>query len=873
MRSAARFAAHILVTLVSAILPGIAGAQLDVVTERYDDSRLGANLAETALDTTHVNVADFGKLWSYTVSGSVYAQPLYVRNVTIPGQGTHNVLYVVTMNDIVYAFDADSAVDAPLLSFDITSEVPGSTPIPILAILGFNDNIIGNVGIESTPVIDLATKTMYLVARTRETDGACGTPNPTFCQRLHALDITTLGERAGSPVILGGSVPCNPGAGGSACHNNGDGTGTLTFDPKWEDQRSSLALSNGRVFVAWSSHSDQGPYHGWVMVHDAATLQQTMIWSSAPDGTSFNGAGIWMAGRAPTVDAGGNVYYMTGNGTWDGVTNFGESFVKFGPTPDTPLLDWFTPSDWDFLNQIDADLGGSGPILVPGSDLIAGAGKSGTFYVTHTADMGHESPNDVNIVQVFDNSRNAGENDQVKGGPVYWNRDSGVGPWMYVWSDGCNHFNAYHFNGTDFDLPPVSQSTMLSPCGSAGGVLTLSANGSTPGSGVVWASIPVEDANSNVHPGVLRAFDADDLGTELWNSNQNSARDNAGNWPKFSGPTVVNGHVYLASFPTDGVSNAVVNVYGLLAPPADFSLSATPPNPGANPGDSVAYTISLTGTNGFADPVHLEASGLAPGVTAMFVDNDLAPPAETTLQLDIDPSVAAGEYEFSIDATSGALAHSITRHFYVTEAELGRGLISIDFVGGGAQLAPEGVAGVIAKPNWNEASDASGSDFALLDEASFDTGATLAWNAGGTGTLGLADDSPDFVMMNGYLDSNSQTTTITVANLPPNAGGYVVYVYVDGSNGSTSAAGDFTISGSDGSTAFARIVDDAGATFGGNFVEARGPDDRGNYAVLLVGGTGFTLTATPSAVGGGSHAPLNGIQIAQGDRLFANGFD
>jgi hypothetical protein len=861
-RSGARF----LLYVSCALAPfGAALAQIDVATQRYDDARLGANLQETQLTTSNVNVTSFGKLWSYTVSGSVYAQPLYVRNVTIPGQGTFNVLYVVTMNDIVYAFDADSTTDAPLLSFDVTSEVSGSTPIPILDILGFNDNIIGNVGIESTPHIDLATNTMYLVARTREMDGNCGAPNPTFCQRLHALDITTLEEKPGSPVVLDGSVPCN--GSGTACNG-----GTLTFDPKWEDQRASLALANGRVFIAWSGHSDQGPYHGWVMAYDAATLQQTMIWSAAPDGTSFNGAGIWMAGRAPTVDAAGNVYYITGNGTWDGVTNFGESFVKFGSTPDTPLLDWFTPSDWNNLNGGDADLGGSGPILVPGSDLIIGGGKSGTFYVTHTADMGHESPNDVNIVQVFDNSVTPGDNSQIKGGPVYWNRDSGLGPWMYVWSDGCNHFKAYHFNGATFDLPPVSQSTMLSPCGSSGGVLTLSANGSTPGSGVVWASIPTSgDANSGVHAGTLRAFDADDLDTELWNSNQNQARDDAGKWPKFSAPTVVNGRVYLASFPSDGVSDAVVNVYGLIDLPSDFAMTAGPPNPGVNPGGSVVYTIDITAQGNFAEPVHLDVDGLPAAATATFAENDLTPPATTTLTVETGPLTLPGQYTLNISGDSGSLQHGVDNGIYVTEAEPGAGVISIDFVGRGATLAPTGVAGSIPKPNWNEADGVDGTGLALFDESAVDTGATLDWSAGDTGSLGIGSDSADFAMMDGYLDAVDQTTTITVSNLPADPGGHYVYIYADGDNGGSSNTTTYEITGSDGESFTVDMTDAADAVFDGTFV--RGQNGVGNYAVLFTGANEFTLTVRSSTSGGGPIAPINGIQIVHGDRIFGSGFD
>ncbi len=844
-----------------------ASAQIDVVTERYDDARLGANLAETQLTTANVNTATFGKRWSYTVNGSVYAQPLYVRDVAIPGQGTHDVLYVVTMNDRVYAFDANSPDDAPLLSLDLTTEVPGSRANTVLEILGYNDNIIGNVGIESTPYIDLATNTMYLVARTREDAGCAppnpgpsGTPNATFCQRLHALDIATLEERAGSPVVLGGSVP----GGGS-----GSSGGVLTFDPKIEDQRASLAYANGRVFVAWSSHSDQFNYHGWVMAYDAATLQQTMIWSSAPDGQPYNGAGIWMAGRAPAVDADGAVYYATGNGTWDGVTNFGESFVKFGPTPDTPLLDWFTPSTYNQLNQADLDLSGSGPILIPGTDLIVGAGKSGVFYVTHTADMGHlGEAGDANIVQTFSNG-----GQQIKGGPVYWNRDGGLGPWMYVWSDNRNTLNAYRFDGSAFELPAVSRSTLISNSGSAGGVLMLSANGSTPGSGVLWSSMALSgsDPNSGIHPGVLRALDADDLTHELWNSEQDADRDRMGNWPKFSPPVVVDGRVYMASFPDDGVGDTEVSVYGLLPQP-DFSLAAAPPNPGANPGGSVVYTITPVAVDGFSDPIHLDVAGLPPGATASFAANDLVPPATTTLTVQIGAGTPLGENALTITGSSGALSHSADAGLYVTDAAPGAGVVGIDFVGDGVAMAAVEVAGFDAKPNWNQAFGADGDALALVDESGVAVGATLAWSAPAVAATGIADLPGDFRMMDGYLDAAADAATVTVAGLPDDPGGYFVYVYVDGDNGATPRSGIYAIEGAGTPARSVEVVDAADTDFDGAYVRADGT--AGNVAAFFVGGTGFTLTATPGATSTGvPHAPVNGIQIVHGDRLFANGFD
>ena len=868
LRKGSGVAQLLALTLGVAVPFASAFAQIDILAERYDDSRSGANLTETALDTSNVNASTFGKLWSYTVSGSVYAQPLYVHDLAVPGQGTHNVLIVGTMNDMIYAFDADSPVDAPLYSLDVASEVAGEFPPCIIDVLGYNDNIIGNVGIEGSPAIDLATNTIYFVARTETTDtGQCGGSNPAFVQRLHALDLTTFAEKPGSPVVLGGSVPCNPAAGGSACNG-----GTLTFDPKIEDQRSSLALSNGRVFIAWSGHSDQFAYHGWVMVYDAATLQQTRIWSSAPDGTSFNGGGIWMAGRAPVVDASNNVYYTTGNGTWDGDTNFGESFVKLGPTPDAPLLDWFTPDDVNFLNDTDLDLGGSGPILVPGTDLIVSGGKSGVFYMTHTANMGHRTTNDVGIVQVFDNSNPPGSNDQIKGGPVYWNRGGGAGLWMYVWSDGCNHFNAYHFNGTTFDTPPVSQSTVLSQCGSSGGVLTLSANGGTPGSGIVWSSmVKSGDGNSNVHAGILRAFDADDLSVELWNSEQNHGRDDAGNWPKFSAPTVINGRVYLASFPSDGVADAPVNVFGRLAEP-DFALAITPDNPGVAPGGTATYTITTTAANGFSDPVHFDVEGLPSGASATFAPNDVAPPATTTMTVAADPSTPPGEYPIVVSAGGGTLDHTTSAGLYVTDAAPGAGAISTDFVGDGAALAPTGVAGVVAKPNWNEASAATGGPLALVDESGAPTGATMTWTASGVSSLGLGGLDPNFAMMNGYLDAGPATvTTVTISNLPASPGGYIVYAYGDGTDlDGLDNTSEYVLTPNDAEGPISRtIVDPQGVTFGGTYVYA---DPDGNYTSFVIGGTGFTMTVT-AIDSSATHAPLNGIQIVRGDRIFANGFD
>lgn len=876
-------AAAILLAAISTSTAAVASN--DVVTERYGDARLGANLDESTLTTTNVNAATFGKLWSYTVSGSVYAQPLYVRNVAIPGQGTHNVVYIVTMNDWVYGFDADSGSTTPLLSLDLTTEVPLSRPNNMTEIGVPSDNIIGNVGIESTPHIDLASNTMYLVARTHEPTACIPPvpgPNPTpenlFCQRLHALDIGTLQEKPNSPVILGGSVP------GTSAGSSG---GTLTFNPRIAHQRASLAYANGRIFIAWSGHSDQFNYHGWVMVHDATTLQQTKIWSSSPTGsTSFNGGGIWMAGRAPTVDVDGNVYYMVGNGPYDvsqglndPTSSFGESFIKFGSTADTPLLDWFTPNEVDSLNGSDSDLGGSGPLLIPGTDLVVGGGKSGKFFVTHTGDMGHlgVGTGNTNIVQAFSNG-----GQQIKGGTVYWNRAGGVGPWMYVWADGHTTLKAYRFNadfgtGTTavpaFDTTPVDQSTQLSNNGSAGGVMTLSANGSTPGSGIVWSSMAYSgsDPNSGIHPGVLRALDADHLTTELWNSEISHGVDSLGNWPKFSPPTVINGRVYMGSFPIDGIGTTGVSTYGLL-PIADFGINATPRNPGIHPGDSVTYTITTASIDAFSGSVHLTVSGLPAGATASFTGNDFTTPGSATLTVQTDAGLPIDPSSLVITATSGSVTHTRTVGLFATSATAGDGTISIDFVGTGTPMLETETAGVVAVPNWNSLVAATGTSVALVDETGTANGATITWNAPGQWKPGIADTAGDFHMMDGYLNATDTPASVTVSGLPVDPSGYYVTVYSDGDNRNEMLTTRYSIAGSGTPASSIEAIDPASTNFNGSFVRA--DNSAGNYVVFFVSGGNFTLTATPvDSSGSGAKAPLNAIQIVHGDRLFADGFE
>lgn len=838
-------------------------AHADVLTERYDNSRSGANLAETALTTENVDTTRFGKLWAYAVDGSVYAQPLYVAGVNVAGAGTRNVLYVATMNDVVYAFDADSA--ATVWVRDLRDPAAGIGAVPIVDLTGnYNNlNIVGSVGIESTPVIDRATNTLYLVARTKE--------NGNYVQRLHALDIANGAERANSPVLVEGSV------GGI-----GDGGTKVNFSPRTANQRASLALANGQVYIAWASHEDIAPWHGWVMSYDKTALNRTGILCATPDGAD---GGIWMGGRAPTVDADGNVYYMVGNGDWNGSSNFGQSFIKIG-APNAgwlPVLDYFTPDNWSALNVPDIDIGSSGPLLIPNTGLIVGGGKESLLYLTTTAALGGLVAGNSQIVQTLAvNPPDPSYPDSyiLAGGPAYWNR--AAAPWLYVWAD-ADHLKAYRFNGSTFDPTPVSQSTISSQT-YGGGVMSVSANADVAGSGIVWISLPTASGGHGLSHGVLHALDAGNLAAQLWNSDQNAA-DNMGYWPKFSAPTVVNGRVYMGS------QSGQVSVYGLRPTNPHFTLSASvplspPPVPAdaadagpvavANPGGAPTYTITVNAGNGFAGSVALGVAGLPPGTTASWSSTSVAAGASATLTLDTSLDTPPGSYPLTVTGISGTETEAAGLVLAVMPARV----VSVEFWDIGC--TPNGmdvteIAGVIARPYWNNNQYArqpapSGpyrtTPVPLIDESGASVNAWLSWSADDErANPAIADHPGDDRLMRCYLAATAgSSASVTISNLPANDAGYDVYVYADGANGSSATTATYQIEGPGIATSSLTITDAANADFSGHYVRA--DNSAGNYAVFPIRGNGFTLTATAVA----ASAPINGIQIVP-DRIFANGFD
>ena len=289
-----------------------------VLTFHNDNARDGANLTETTLTPANVNPTNFGKVASFAVDGYVYAQPLYASNLNVPGVGAKGVVFVATEHDSVYAFDAGAPTGAaPLWHDSFINPAAGVTTVPQADVI--STDIAPEIGITGTPVIDAATNTLYVVAKTKEVTGGV----TSYVQRLHALDATTGAEKFGGPVVISATVP-----------GTGDGSvnGAVTFDPLRENQRSGLLLSNGVLYAAWASHGDNGPYHGWVMAYNAATLQQLAVFNASPDDGE---AGIWMNGCGPSADAAGNLYLASGNGDFDantaGGSSYGDSAIKLSP--------------------------------------------------------------------------------------------------------------------------------------------------------------------------------------------------------------------------------------------------------------------------------------------------------------------------------------------------------------------------------------------------------------------------------------------------------------------------------------------------------------------------------------------------------------
>jgi hypothetical protein len=518
-----------------------------------DMLRTGLNDRETVLTPANINATHFGKLFSYAIDGVSDASPLYVPNVNIPGQGAHNVVYVATEHDSVYAFDADGSSAGPL--WHVSFLGPGVTSVPADDVA--SDDISPEIGITGSPVIDPATNTLYVVAKTKEVSGG----TTTYVHRLHALNATTGMEKPGGPVVIQASVP------GTGVGGNGS---IVPFISLRENQRPALLLTNGVVYVAFASHGDVLPYHGWVLGYRASDLQQVLAYADTADGSQ---GGIWQGADSLATDATGNLYVVTGNGTFDANTggrDYGDSIMRLSASG--IVLDYFTPHDQAHLNTKDLDLGAGGPTLLPDQPgphphVAVAAGKNGTIYVVDRDNMGGFRPADdsqivQSLVSVFPINYRA---------PVYWNGH------LYFSAD-LDHIKSFQVTSGLLSTAPTSQSALF--VNFPGATLRPSANGTD--NGILWA-IERIDAPLVPMPGVLHAFDASNLGIELYNSTQApNNRDGLDFAAKWSAPLVANGKVFVAT-------NSSLNAFGLLPDVDTPGTVGTPPQ---------ITAIAVSGLNG-----------------------------------------------------------------------------------------------------------------------------------------------------------------------------------------------------------------------------------------------------------------------------------
>ena len=557
------------VVALSCVLPS--SSQVSVLTEHNDIARTGQNLNETVLTPNNVNVSTFGKLFTFSVDGYVYAQPLYVPNLTVHSI-SHNVLFIATEHDSVYAFDADSnggTNASPLWHITLLDSAhgaaSGATTEPS-ADVGTTD-LVPEIGITGTPVIDPSTNTIYLIGVTVESGNAV--------QRLHALDITSGAEKFGGPVVIQASVP------GTGVGSVG---GVLKFDPTWANNRPGLLLLNGIVCAAFAAHGDNGPWHGWVLAYKANTLAQTGVFCSTPNGI---GSGIWMSGTGlaadvtdPTNHPYGRMFTSTGNGSYNATIpytssmNYGDDILHLDLTNGAPTVaDAFTPFNQASLSNSDVDLASGGVLLLPDqtsggfAHLLVQVGKEGTIYLVNRDSMGGFNSSGDNIVEELQN--------QVQGlwsAPAYWNNN------IYFWGNG-DYLKAFSLVGGRLSGTPTSVSSETS--GYPGATPAVSASGTS--NGIIWTI--ATDQYYNDGPAVLQAHLATNVATTLYTSAQNPTRDTAGTAVKFAVPTISNGKVYIGT-------QGQVNVYGLLAGTVQ---TATPTfNPGS---ESFNGTVSVTITD------------------------------------------------------------------------------------------------------------------------------------------------------------------------------------------------------------------------------------------------------------------------------------
>jgi outer membrane protein assembly factor BamB len=486
----------------------------DVVTYHYNVARQGFTQFETVLNLSNVNSNTFGLVGFFPVDGKVDAQPLYLYKVPV-GPNLHNILYVATENDSVYAFDADHGQQL----WKASALLPGETPSDDLGC----PLITPTIGITAAPVIDRQRGMIYLVAMTKDSTG-------NYHQRLHVLDLSTGAERLGAPIEIQASYP-----------GTGDGSinGLVLFDPSQYAARAALLEYGGKIYFAFTSHCDHRPYTGWLMAYDVKPLQQASVLNLTPNG---NSGAVWMSGAGLAADGQSNIYLLSANGTFDTTLDnqgmpingdYGNSFVKISISAQLAVADYFTMQNTLAESDDDTDLGSGGALVLPDlydnqgglHHLAVGAGKDGNLYVVNRDDMGKFDPDQDNIYQEILGALPQG----VFAAPAYYNN-------TVYYGDVNDTLKAFSITNAMLSTSPTSQTQTLFPY--PGTTPSVSAN--LGSDAIVWA---VENSD----PAVLHAYDATNLAHELYNSNQAGSRDQFGPGNKFITPVIVNGKVFVGT--------------------------------------------------------------------------------------------------------------------------------------------------------------------------------------------------------------------------------------------------------------------------------------------------------------------------------------
>jgi hypothetical protein len=674
--------------LVCTLCASLSGAQVAVVTYHNDNARTGQNLKETILTPAKVGGGSFGMRFAYTVDGNVYAQPLYKPGVEISGLGKHNVVFVATENDSVYAFDADSNTGTnalPLWQAAFANPANGVTAVPAKDVACISP--APSVGITGTPVIDQATGTLYVVAKTKEVSGSV----TKYYQRLHALDLTSGAEKFGGPFVIAASVP-------GSCSLSVKGR--VTFDPLRHNQRAGLALSSqGILYITWGSHCDQDPYTGWVMAFNPKNGKLLHAFNDVPDtvsGSTVCRGGIWQGGAAPAADTSGNLFLATGNGNFTadaGGPDFGDSILKLTDSAKgLAVADSFTPYNQASLDLVDGDVGSGGVLILPDQPgayphLLVQSGKEGSIYLVNRDSMGqYNSAGDTQIVQELPNAIGG-----IWGMPAYFNGT------IYFGGE-YDSMKAFSLTNGLLGATPASQSATV--YGYPGPTVSISANGTS--NGVVWA-VDNSGAYQGGLPAVLHAYDAANLVSELYNSNLNPARDRLGPAVAFTVPTIADGKVFV------GTGNSLA-VFGLLPNGPDFGLAAQPASLSLAPGTSNNFEVIVQAAPGFGFKgiVKLSTGSLPQGVTAVFSPTSLHGATSGNLQISVSSSVSPGSYAITINGTSGGVTASATVTLVVQEPSpilFPGGSLTVPNASGGVSFTYNGTLSQIDTVAFNQSGD------------------------------------------------------------------------------------------------------------------------------------------------------------------------